>query len=129
MEEVHVWISGISTELRGGGVIAFDKELGDVELLSLHGETIEVVNDLVPSGTYEYVEFRIDENKSRVVESGLDKPLSVPEGSARVLGPFEVLAGETTTITFDFDAEKSLSRFPDGSWALGPVVVVLTKTR
>ena len=124
VQEVHVWIHGISTELRGGGVISFDRQLGDVELLSLHGESIEVVNNVVPSGTYEYVELGIDESRSRIVESGLTKTLSVPAGSARVRGPFEVRAGESTTITLDFDAEKSLSRLPDGSWALDPVVVV-----
>jgi hypothetical protein len=99
-----------------------------VELISLRDKTIEVVNTEVPTGVYEYVGFRIDESRSYVVESDVSKPLAVPDGDVRVLGPFEVVAGRTTTLTLDFDAEQSLNRLPDGNWAMRPVVVLTVTT-
>lgn len=128
VQEVHVWITGFSSEPRGGVAIHFEKEIGDVELLSLRNRTIEVVNTEVPSGIYEYVGFAIDETRSYLVESGLRRPIAVADGNVRAAGPFVVSAGVTTILTLDFDAEASLARRSDGSWALKPVLIIEVTT-
>lgn len=128
VDQVHVWITGIATQPRGGPVLSFNKELGDVELLSLRGRTIEIVDAEVPAGVYEFVAFQIDARRSSIRESGMTKPLDIPDGEVRVVGPFEVKGGGRTTITLDFDAAQSLVQRPDGSWSMRPVVVVAAVT-
>jgi hypothetical protein len=123
LSQVHVYITGVSTEV-DGAVLSMNQNLGDVELLALRDKKITVVNTEVPSATYEYVGFNLDESQSYVIESGERKPLSIPDGSVRVEGPFVVTQGATTTITLDFDAEKSLIHHSDGSWSMNPVVEV-----
>ena len=126
LSQVHVYITGVSTQVNGGTVLSMTQNFGDVELLALHDKTISVVNTEVPSATYDYVGFNLDQNESYVIESGVRKPLAIPDGSVQVSGPFVVTNGATTTITLDFDAKKSLTRHSDGSWSMKPVVVVAT---
>lgn len=124
LSQVHVYITGVSTRVNGGTVLSMNQNFGDVELLALQDKTISVVNTEVPSATYDYVGFNLDQNESYVIESGVRKPLAIPDGSVQVSGPFVVTKGATTTITLDFDAKKSLTRHSDGSWSMKPVVVV-----
>ena len=126
--EVHVFITGFSTELEGGTQVDFHKQLGDVELLSLRDKTIQVIDAEVPAGTYLHVSFSIDAAQSYLVEQGVNKPLSIPEENVRVDGPFVVNPGALTSVTLDFDAELSLTKNADGSWSMNPVVVVTAVT-
>lgn len=122
LEEVHVWITGLETELENGTRLSFNEEVGDVELLSLDGKTVQVVDVEIPIGTYEYVAFRLDEARSYVVEGGSQKPLSIPSEDVRVMGPFAVDPGAMTSVTLHFDTDASLTQGNDGSWSLNPVV-------
>jgi hypothetical protein len=124
LSEVHVYITGVSTQVDGGTVLSMQENFGDVDLLTIRDTTITVVNTEVPSASYEYVGFNLDESQSYVIESGVRKPLSIPDGNVRVEGPFNVTQGATTTITLDFDAKKSLTHDPDGSWSMNPVVEI-----
>lgn len=126
LSAVSVYITGVSTQVQGGAVLAVQQDFGAVELLALRDKTIEVVNTQVPTGTYEWVAFSLDASRSSVVESGVTKPLAITNGEAKVLGPFTVTQGAKTTITVDFDAEKSLTQNADGSWTMNPVVVLVT---
>ena len=124
LSEVHVYITGVSTQVNGGTVLSMHENFGDVELLALRGKTMTVVNTEIPSATYDYVGFNLEQNESYVIEDGVRKPLTIPNGSVRVNGPFVVTQGATTTVTLDFDAKKSLTHHSDGSWSMKPVVVV-----
>ena len=124
LSEVHVYITGVSTQVNGGVVLSMNQNFGDVDLLTIQDKTITVVNTEVPSATYEYVGFNLDESQSYVVESGVRKSLSIPNGSVKVEGPFVVTEGASTTVTLDFDAKKSLTHHSDGSWSMNPVVKV-----
>jgi hypothetical protein len=124
LSEVHVYITGVSTQVNGGTVLSMNENFGDVDLLALQKKTMTVVNTEIPSATYDYVGFNLDQDKSYVIEGGERKPLSIPNGSVKVTGPFVVTQGATTTVTLDFDAKKSLTHHSDGSWSMNPVVVV-----
>jgi hypothetical protein len=124
LSEVHVYITGVSTQVNGGTILSMHENFGDAELLALRNKTMTVVNTEIPSATYNYVGFDLDESQSYVIENGVRKSLSIPNGSVRVEGPFNVTEGATTTVTLDFDAKKSLTHHSDGSWSMNPVVKV-----
>jgi hypothetical protein len=125
LSEVHVYITGVSTQVSGGTILSMHQDFGDVDLLAIQDKTITVVNTEVPSATYDHVGFSLDEGRSYVIESGVRKPLSIPNGSVTVEGPFVVTQGAATTITLDFDAKKSLTHRSDGSWTMNPHVVIV----
>ena len=124
LSEVHVYITGVSTQVNGGAILTMNQNFGDVDLLSIQDKKITVVNTEVPSATYDHVGFNLDESRSYVIEAGVRKSLSIPNGSVKVEGPFVVTQGAKTTVTLDFDAKKSLTHHSDGSWSMNPVVAV-----
>ena len=110
--------------MNGGAILTMNQNFGDVDLLSIQDKKITVVNTEVPSATYDHVGFNLDESRSYVIEAGVRKSLSIPNGSVKVEGPFVVTQGAKTTVTLDFDAKKSLTHHSDGSWSMNPVVAV-----
>ncbi len=77
----------------------------------------------VSPGTYQFIRINLDEALSNVVDmAGTQKALKIPSGEIKILGPFEIQEDGTTTITLDFDADKSLVQQGDGDWLLQPVI-------
>lgn len=124
IEEVHVYILGFRTQLSGGTIVDFAIEVGDVDLLALRDKPLSVITAEVPAGTYDYVEFTVDPARSFLVIDGDQVPLGVPVQNVRVNGPFIVGHDLPTTITIEFDPDKSLTKNADGSYTLNMVVVL-----
>ncbi|GAH84166.1 unnamed protein product [marine sediment metagenome] len=58
-------------------------------------------------------------------------PLVIPsfyETGIKLIHPFEIIEGETTELTIDFDAEKSVVKTDDGEYELKPVIKVTSST-
>ena len=51
-------------------------------------------------------------------------PLRIPSQEIKILGGFRVDDDGTTTITLDFDAERSLVKLGNGEWLLKPVIAM-----
>lgn len=128
VEEVHVYITGIKTQLSGGTLVDFEVEIGDVDLLSLRGQPIDVVNADVPVGTYEYVDFVVDPARSFLMVDGEQVDLGIPLQDIRINGPFVVGSDLSTSITLEFDPDNSLTQNADGSYTLNMVVVLIVGT-
>lgn len=124
LEEVHVFIEGFRTELEDGTVIAFDEEIGDVDLMELRGKKLAVVDSQVPRGTFNDVAFTVDEARSFVVVGGDQRELKITDRTVVVQGPIVVGDAPITTVTLDLDLDASLRENANGSWTLAPVVVI-----
>lgn len=46
----------------------------------------------------------------------------------KLIHPFEIIEGETTELTIDFDAEKSIIKTGNGEYKLKPVIKVTSTT-
>ncbi|MBA7578955.1 hypothetical protein ES708_20821 [subsurface metagenome] len=60
-------------------------------------------------------------------ESGV--PVEIPSAyqtGLKLIHPFEIVDGEITELTIDFDAEKSIIKTGDGNYKLKPVIKVVT---
>ena len=137
--ELHVYIQDLRVKPDGMPQKLLGTELGDFDLLALQDAPPAVLGDFpVDQGRYQFLEILLDQGRSYVVEkeaaSGEDEggcraeqsELQVPSSKFKVNGgPFDV--DESTTVTIDFDAEKSLRRKGGNSsqykvWHLYPEV-------
>jgi hypothetical protein len=57
------------------------------------------------------------------------RPAGVPSDKLRIVGGFEVVEGETTIVTLDFDAQRSLIFIPMQGPQLKPVVKLLVRKK
>jgi hypothetical protein len=138
--ELHVYIKDLRVKPDGQPQMLLGTEIGDFDLLELQDGPPAVLGDFaIDQGLYQFVEILLDESQSYVIEKEdpadpsntncmtLQSPLQIPSAKFKVAGgPFNV--DENTTITIDFDADKSLGRKggngKDKGWTLRPDVSI-----
>ena len=74
-----------------------------------------------------YGQIRLEVAEVVLTIRGNVRPAEVPSGKLRVAGGFEVVAGATTVLTLDFDAERSIIFRPGVGPQLKPVVKLLVR--
>ena len=97
----QVEVNRVQSDTESGWVTVVDEEQS-FDLLKLVG-----VEETVGSSELEparYTQTRLHIASVVVTVDGRDIDAQVPSGILRVVGPVEVVAGETTIATFDFDA-------------------------
>ena len=72
-----------------------------------------------------YTQIRLAVSDASVTIDGEDYALTVPSDSIKLNHPFNVIAGETTTLTLDFDALQSIRETGKGSYKLQPTIKVI----
>jgi hypothetical protein len=60
------------------------------------------------------------------VPTGRSSPVDVPSGEVKLNREFDVSAAGATTITLDFDGERSINETGSGRFMLSPVITVLS---
>jgi hypothetical protein len=124
LEEINVFITGLTVKHAQNPVERITDEIGLIDLLSLQDTTQLLAAVGVEPGTYQFIQVDLDQERSDVVEIGEGhKPLKIASEEIKVLGGFEVREGGTTTVTLDFDAEASIRQQGNGDWLLVPVIV------
>jgi hypothetical protein len=115
---------------------------GDVER-TCDLKRLESVNDLLatgPLGTGHYTQIRLQVSKAVVYfndKSGgtacapttlAEAPhadVTIPSGEVKLNRQFEIADGVTTTITIDFDGEKSVHEMGTGEYSMSPVISIV----
>ncbi|MDD5191395.1 MAG: DUF4382 domain-containing protein [Dehalococcoidales bacterium] len=73
-----------------------------------------------------YTQIRLTVEKAEVsLAGGALQAATVPSGVLKIVQPFKVNAGETTTLTLDFDAAKSVNVTGNGKVMIKPVIKLL----
>lgn len=67
-----------------------------------------------------YTQIRLDIKEARASVGGSNVPLSTPSDRIRIVKPFTITAGKTTTLTIDLDGDKIMDAA--GKGRLTPVV-------
>jgi hypothetical protein len=141
--ELWVYIKDIRVKPDEESPVLLGNEIGAWDLLSLQNGNVAPLGTWeVEAGVYQFIEILLDESLSYVIEVNPDfaddptllpcletqTPLQIPSEKFKVNGgPFSV--DSLTTVTIDFDAEKSLKRKgspnnPKG-WQLNPKVSIV----
>ena len=107
----------------GGGWITIDisDNMSTFDLLKVKGIEEFFGSSEVAAGKYTQVRLIVD--KAEVaVDYGEPQEATVPSGELKIVRPFTVESGETTTLLIDFDAERSVIFAGSGKIQVKPVV-------
>lgn len=131
LEQVNIFFTDLTVKPAGKPVETVPLTLADnpQDLLVLRDKVVDLAAGNVSPGTYEFIMINLDEDRSNVVEAGETKSLRIPSEEVKILGRFTVLEDGTTSVTLDFDAERSLVKegfgeFGTGGWVLRPVIAI-----
>ena len=97
----------------------------EFDLLQLHG-----IEEVLGSATLDvgrYQQIRLEVVSAQVTIPNGVRPATVPSDKLRLVGGFEVVEGETTIVTLDFDAKRSLIFIRMRGPQLKPVVKLLVR--
>ena len=126
VEKVNIYFTSLTVKPEGQPVQQLTLELTEnpIDLLTLSDKVVSFAAGAVEPGAYEFIHVNIDQERSHLVEQGVQKPLRVPSEEIKILGGFTVPEDHTTTLTLDFDAKASLVPLGNGEWLLKPVIVI-----
>ena len=94
------------------------------DLLQVVGKEQSLGLSELEPGTYNQI--RMDIQGVVITRDGVEVEGEVPSSVLRIVRPFEVVAGETTVLTFDFDADRSVVA-AGNRLILKPVVKLLVR--
>lgn len=78
--------------------------------------------DLSPG---KYTQIRLSVDSSKVTIAGTEYDLTIPSGKLKLIHPFTIDAGNTTTLTLDFDANSSVIKTFGSSYKMNPTIKIL----
>ena len=127
----------VSGSIKGNWQVIVEWDEGfEVDLLELGGKSIFLASALLPSGKYTQLRIFLkdpaiivvngEENNLYVVNvEELDIP-SVEQTGIKLNHPFEIILGQITELTLDFDAEQSIIKTGNGEYKLKPVIGIIS---
>ncbi|MBA3063883.1 DUF4382 domain-containing protein [Candidatus Woesearchaeota archaeon] len=74
-----------------------------------------------------YTQIRLTVDSAKLLISGEEKTLKIPSGSIKLVRNFDIKDGETTTLTIDFDAEKSVHQ-AGSTYIMKPTIKVIQES-
>jgi hypothetical protein len=72
-----------------------------------------------------YTQVRLSVDKAVVTIDGVEQDLSIPSKDIKLISGFDIVAGQTTTITLDFDAAESIRETGKGSYVMNPTIKII----
>jgi hypothetical protein len=121
-------ITGVSVhraETDDEGWESLTLQAGTFDLLQLqHGVMTTLALGDVPPGHYDQLRLLLGDG-STVVVDGVTYPLTVPSGlhsGLKLIGDFDVAAGENRELILDFDAAKSIHQTGNGKYMMRPTI-------
>jgi len=125
---VEIHKAGANQEDEGGWMPTKLSSDNTFDLLQIKGlEEVLATGDLA-TGTY--TQIRMEVTKVTVTfKGGQPEDAKLPSGKLKFVQPFDVAAGKTTVLLFDFDAAKSVNVTGNGQVMFKPVIKLsVTKT-
>ena len=122
VQNIEVHVSGSGGESGWQTVVEGPSEF---DLLQLEG-----IEEVLGTATLEagrYQQIRLEVVSAQVTIPNGVRTATVPSDKLRIVGGFEVVAGETTIVTLDFDAQRSITFVPMRGPQLKPVVKLLVR--
>jgi hypothetical protein len=121
--EVHMTAGGDNNSTTGWLVITNQSKTFD--LISLKNVTEFFASTNLSVGLY--TQIRLQVAACTVTVNGTTYNATVPSGKIKLNHPWTLKANATTTLTLDFDAEKSIHQQGNGDWKLQPVIGIIVE--
>ena len=104
----------------------------EVDLIELGGKSILLASlEQLPSRKYTQLRIFLVEDQAIIVVDGEDYPLplnipSVGQTGIKLIHPFEIIPGQITELTLDFDAQQSIIKTGNDEYKLKPVIGIIS---
>jgi hypothetical protein len=72
-----------------------------------------------------YTQVRLDVTEAVATIKGVNVELTIPSKTIKLVQGFEIVDGETTKLTLDFDAKESISETAQGKYLMRPTIKVI----
>lgn len=122
---VVVTISEIEVHSIGGNWSVFTTETKSYDLLELQGVTDVLGENELDGGNYTQIRLKVD--SVEVTDSGVEYNASVPSEKIKLVHPFSIEEGETTTLVLDFEADKLVVKTGAGEYLVKPASIKVSE--
>jgi len=103
----------------------------EVDLIELEGKSILLASsEQLPSRKYTQLRVFLGD-QAIIVVGGVGYDLDIPsvgQTGIKLIHPFEIIPGQITELTLDFDAQKSIIKTGNGEYKLKPVIGIISNT-
>jgi hypothetical protein len=118
-----VSISNIEVHLIATGWYTVVEEAQLFDLIELKNVKKVLGNVTLSTGRYTQIRLHIDD--AFVIIDGIEHNLKIPSGTIQLISPFSINENETTTLTIDFDVEKSVFSTGSGKYMMKPTIKII----
>lgn len=124
VSSVLITVNKVEIHSAGSGWTTVSNETKQYDLLVLKqsGAVSLLANANIDVGTYDQIRLMI--SKVIVVKNGVEQEAKLPSGELKIVGNIVVNADKTSSIVFDFIADKSLHITGNGKFIFAPVIKV-----
>lgn len=128
VDAIWVNVTSVRAHVAGIGWKTVSETPVRVDLLQLKTSVQDLGLVDLPAGTVTQLRLLVAKDGNTVVTGGAEVPLVVPSGAEsgiKIGGPWEIGPCALTTVTLDFDGERSIALHPTGTgdeWILRPVI-------
>lgn len=116
-------ISNIEVHLIATGWYTVVEEVKLVDLIELKNVKQVIGNATLNVGRYTQIRFNI--NDAIVTIDGIKHNLKIPSNKIQLISPFSINENETTTLTIDFDIEKSVFSTGSNKYMMKPTIKII----
>jgi len=120
--EALINISNIEVHLIATGWYTVIVEEQTLDLIQLKNVKKALGNKTLPVGRYTQIRFNID--NAFVTIDGIEYKLTIPSKTIQLISPFSINKNETTTLTIDFDVQKSVHKTGNDKYIMNPTIKV-----
>lgn len=106
-----------------------------VDLIELEGQTMLLSTNELEAGTYTQLRVFLMGEASITIEgeeeTEINENLIIPSSAQtgiKLTHPFEIIEGQTTELTLDFDAQKSIFINGNGEYRMQPTIKVISES-
>ena len=95
------------------------------DVLTIHAEGSLEAQKLSILALADFDRYKAAAKRAARIEDGVEHDLTVPSDKLKLVSSFDVLAGEETVLTLDFDAAESIKSTGAGEYKLQPTIKVV----
>ncbi len=122
--EVHTAAAG-GDNTTGAGWFTVVEEAQIFDLIAIKDVKEVLGSAELTAGKYTQIRLSVDNAIATIDGSAYE--LEVPSEKIKLVKQFDIIAGQTTTITLDFDAEASIRSAGKDSYSMTPTIKVLAE--
>ncbi len=123
MDSVMVEVENLEVHKAGGSWITVAEDMEPFDLKLLEDRVDLLATAIVDAGIY--TQIRLDVESVTIWIEGEEHIARVPSGNIKLVGSFEVVAGEETEVTLDFIGAESVIVTGNGEYIFKPVIKLL----